>query len=90
MKIEKIKNILKCELNLKEIYVNNNGKYFKIIAVSEIFSKLNRIQKEQMIYKPLMKYIKNNLIHAISVYPYSIEEWKSIKKNIFFKKNEKN
>lgn len=85
MEIKTIKNILKKTLKCNDIHIDNNGKYFKIFVISDIFIKLNRIQREQIVYQPLKLYIKNNDIHAISVYTYTLKEWE-IEKNTHPKK----
>ncbi|MDQ1237604.1 MAG: BolA/IbaG family iron-sulfur metabolism protein [Wigglesworthia glossinidia] len=84
MEIKEIKNILKNKLQFNDIHITNNGKYFKITLISDIFSQLNHVQREQMIYKYLKPYIKNNSIHAISIYPYTLKEWE-LKNKINFK-----
>ncbi|WWO99593.1 MAG: BolA/IbaG family iron-sulfur metabolism protein [Candidatus Dasytiphilus stammeri] len=70
-----IKNILLKIKGLKTLYVEGNNKNFRIIAISDRFKNLNRVEKQQIIYNPLMKYIANNDIHAISIETYTPEEW---------------
>ncbi|PPI88598.1 hypothetical protein CRV09_01685 [Candidatus Pantoea edessiphila] len=80
MKDSEIKKLLITSLPLEKVYVSSDSSnYFKIIAVGKIFSKLNYVQKQQLIYKQLAKYISNNTIHAISIKTYTPEEWSSNK-----------
>ncbi|WWP00805.1 MAG: BolA family protein [Candidatus Dasytiphilus stammeri] len=74
-----IKNILMNTLSIQKVYVTGNGKNFKIIAVDDKFSEMNRLTKQQFIYKPLMKYIANNSIHALIIKTYTTQEWYELK-----------
>ncbi|WWO98569.1 MAG: BolA family protein [Candidatus Dasytiphilus stammeri] len=75
MEATDIKNLLLQEICLKELYVEGDKKHFRIIAISDIFKSMNRVEKQQVIYNPLMKYITNNQIHALSIKTYTPEEW---------------
>jgi acid stress-induced BolA-like protein IbaG/YrbA len=75
----KIKKILYTKLKLDYIQVKKDNNYYKILVVGNIFSKLNTINRQKIIYAPLMSYIQKNKIHAISIQAYSINEWKKIK-----------
>ncbi|WWO95169.1 MAG: BolA/IbaG family iron-sulfur metabolism protein [Candidatus Dasytiphilus stammeri] len=83
METTDIKKILLKEICLKELYVEGHNKHFRIIAISDIFKKLNPVEKQQYIYYPLMKYITNNDIHAISIKTYTPEEWSQQINKIF-------
>ncbi|PPI87920.1 hypothetical protein CRV12_01740 [Candidatus Pantoea edessiphila] len=77
MKASDIETLLIKSVPLEKVRVEiDNSKYFKIIAVGKIFNKLNYIQKQQLIYKPLAKYILDNTIHAVSIKTYTPEEWR--------------
>ncbi|MXP51087.1 BolA family protein [Pantoea sp. SoEX] len=85
MKENDIKTLLTTSLNLDKVYVTSeNENYFKIIAIGKIFSKLNYVQKQQLIYKPLAKYISDKTIHAVSIKTYTPQEWSNNKKFINF------
>ncbi|CEN32015.1 Uncharacterized protein YrbA [Candidatus Westeberhardia cardiocondylae] len=76
MKKDKIRNILMKKLSANEVYVYNDGKYFEIVVVSECFLGKSRVKKQKMVYEPLIKFIENNYIHALSVKTYTPLEWK--------------
>ncbi|CAL4322256.1 Acid stress protein IbaG [Buchnera aphidicola (Periphyllus testudinaceus)] len=78
---KKIKKILKKKLDLFYIKVNKENNYYKIVAVGKIFLGMNEIQKQKKIYSPLLKYITEKKIHAISIKAYSLKEWKKLKYN---------
>ncbi|CUR53677.1 Uncharacterized protein YrbA [Serratia symbiotica] len=79
MNNDKIKNILMKTLILDKIYVTNNNDYYNIIVISKLFTGISTIKKQQIIYAPLMKYILNKQIHALSIQAYSPEEWEKKK-----------
>ncbi|MGL9734210.1 MAG: BolA/IbaG family iron-sulfur metabolism protein, partial [Symbiopectobacterium sp.] len=40
-----------------------------------IFAGIRRIKQQQAVYAPLMEYIADNRIHALSIKVYTPEEW---------------
>ncbi|XOD70188.1 MAG: BolA family iron metabolism protein IbaG [Sodalis sp. (in: enterobacteria)] len=85
MEINEIKTVLIKNLSLEEVYVSGLGNHFQVIAVSTIFSGMERVKKQQIIYKPLMEFISHNHIHALSIKTYTPEEWKRARKLEIFK-----
>ncbi|USS94377.1 BolA/IbaG family iron-sulfur metabolism protein [Buchnera aphidicola] len=75
---KKIQNILIKELKLYYVHVKKKDNYYKIVAVGDIFLGKNEVEKQKKIYSPLLKYIQNNKIHAVSIKTYSIKEWQKI------------
>lgn len=76
MNIDKIKEKIIFQLNLEKLIIKNKGNNFKIIAVGDIFKNLTTVEKQKLIYAPLMKFILNKTIHSISIRTYSSLEWK--------------
>ncbi|BAH83020.1 BolA family protein [Candidatus Ishikawella capsulata] len=70
-----IKSLLISELNLQEVYVSGENNHFEIIAVDEKFKNLTSLEKQQIIYKPLVSFILNKKIHAVSIRTYTPSEW---------------
>lgn len=89
MNINKIKKKIKLHLNLEKLIIKNKGDNFTIIAVGDVFKNLSPVEKQKLIYTPLMKYFLNKTIHAVSIKTYSPTEWKRsikyIKKIDFFR-----
>lgn len=85
MNINKIKEKIICQLNLKHLIIHKEGDNFRIIAVGDIFEGLNPVKRQKLIYAPLMKYILNKKIHALHIKVYSSLEWKN--KNIKISEN---
>ncbi|MDT9587256.1 MAG: BolA family protein [Candidatus Arsenophonus melophagi] len=75
MNINEIKQVLINKLNLDELIVHGNSNHFQIIAVSNMFKGMSQIKQQQVIYEPLMEYIADNRIHALSIKAYTPEEW---------------
>ncbi|MFP3014651.1 MAG: BolA family protein [Arsenophonus sp.] len=75
MDINKIKQALTKQLKFDEIIINGDGRHFKIIAVCEIFNGMSQVQRQQIIYEPLMEYITDNCIHSLSIRAYTHSEW---------------
>lgn len=70
-----IKNLLIKALALDEAHVSVNGNYFKVIAVSKQFANMSQVKRQQKVYAPLMEYISDNRIHALSIKAYTPDEW---------------
>lgn len=75
MYADEIKQLLLKNLVLEKVYVFVDGKNCKIIAIDHIFSNKSTLEQHKLIYAPLMKYITNNKIHAISIHVFCPDEW---------------
>lgn len=67
-------------LALEEAHVTGDGSHFQVIVVSALFEGMSRIKKQQAVYAPLMEYISDNRIHALSIRAYTPEEWRRDRK----------
>ncbi len=47
----------------------------EVIAVGEMFDGMSRVKKQQAVYAPLMEYIADNRIHALSIKAFTPQEW---------------
>jgi len=79
MNIDIIKEKLEQALTLDECIVRGENGTFEVIAVGAIFSDLNRIKKQQLIYGPLTSDISSNAIHALTIKAYTPEDWQKQK-----------
>ena len=43
--------------------------------MGEMFDGMSRVKKQQAIYAPLMEYIADNRIHALSIKAFTPQEW---------------
>lgn len=76
MENSEVQAVLMQALALEEVHVlSNDGSHFQVIAVAEMFGELSRVKKQQAVYAPLMEYIADNRIHAVSIKTYTPAEW---------------
>nr|BET44806.1 MAG: BolA family iron metabolism protein IbaG [Candidatus Aschnera chinzeii] len=81
MNIKIIKNILLQQLKLEQVIINQEGNLFKIIVVGEIFNGINTLERQKLVYHPLMSLITENKIHALSINAYTPIEWMKCRNN---------
>ncbi|MEY4921664.1 MAG: hypothetical protein RLY17_381 [Pseudomonadota bacterium] len=80
MDTNEIKDLLMNALALQEVHVTGEGSHFQVIAVGELFADMSRVKKQQAVYAPLMEYIADNRIHALSIKAYTPQEWQRDRK----------
>ena len=80
MDTNEIKQVLMDTLSLDEVIVNGDGSHFQVVVVGAMFEGMSRGKQQQTIYAPLMEYIADNRIHALSIKAYTPEEWKRDRK----------
>ncbi|WP_343154644.1 BolA/IbaG family iron-sulfur metabolism protein [Buchnera aphidicola (Pseudoregma panicola)] len=78
MKIEKIKNIIKKNIDIYKIKIIKENDNIEITAISDIFINKTDLERQQIIYKSIQDIIIKKKIHAVMIYTYSIKEWKKI------------
>lgn len=75
MENHEIQTVLMNALPLEEVHVSGDGSHFQVIAVGELFADLSRVKKQQAVYAPLMPFIADNRMHAVSIKTYTPAEW---------------
>ncbi|MCP9268088.1 BolA family iron metabolism protein IbaG [Xenorhabdus sp. XENO-1] len=80
MDTDEIKEVLMKALALDDVIVSGDGSHFQVIAVGELFDGLSRVKQQQTVYAPLMEYIANNRIHAVSIKTYTPAKWQRDRK----------
>jgi acid stress-induced BolA-like protein IbaG/YrbA len=80
MENHEIQTVLMNALSLKEVHVSGDGSHFQVIAVGELFEDMSRVKKQQTVYAPLMEFIADNRIHALSIKTYTPQEWERDRK----------
>ncbi len=75
MENSEIESALMSALPLQEVHVSGDGSHFQVIAIGELFAELSRVKKQQAVYAPLMEFISDNRIHAVSIKTFTPEEW---------------
>ncbi|MEL0628705.1 BolA family protein [Psychromonas aquatilis] len=79
MNIEIIKEKLEKALTLDVCIVKGEGNTFQVIAVSDMFTDMSRVKKQQAIYAPLADEIASNAIHALTIKALTPDEWQKQK-----------
>ncbi|KAA1195597.1 BolA family iron metabolism protein IbaG [Photorhabdus heterorhabditis] len=80
MDTNEIKQVLMDKLALDEVIVSGDGSHFQVIVVGEMFVGMSRVKQQQAVYAPLMEYIADNRIHALSIKAYTPDDWKKDRK----------
>ena len=80
MENHEIQTVLMNALPLEEVYVSGDGSHFQVIAVGDMFAEMRRVKKQQAVYAPLMEFIADNRIHAVSIKTYTPSEWERDRK----------
>ena len=75
MENNEIQSVLMNALSLQEVHVSGDGSNYQVIAVGEVFDGMSRVKTQQTVYGPLMEYIADNRIHAVSITAYTTAEW---------------
>ena len=75
MENNEIQSVLMNALSLQEVHVSGDGCLFQVSAVGDLFDVMSRVKKQQTVYGPLMEYIADNRIHAVSIKAYTPAEW---------------
>lgn len=75
MDTNEIKQVLMDQLALDEAIVTGDGSHFQVIAVGALFDGMSRVKQQQAVYAPLMEYLADNRIHALSIKAYTPAEW---------------
>ncbi|WP_368938815.1 BolA family protein [Morganella morganii] len=60
--------------------VTGDGSHFQVIAVGDLFDGMSRVKQQQAVYAPLMEYIADNRIHALSIKAYTPAQWERDRK----------
>ncbi|MCW2257751.1 acid stress-induced BolA-like protein IbaG/YrbA [Providencia alcalifaciens] len=80
METNEIRQVLMEKLSLDEAIVKGEGNHFQVIAVGALFENMSRVKQQQAVYAPLMEYIADNRIHALSIKAYTPAEWERDRK----------
>ncbi len=80
MDTNEIKQVLMDKLALTDAIVTGDGSHFQVIAVGDLFDGMSRVKQQQAVYAPLMEYIADNRIHALSIKAYTPAQWERDRK----------
>ena len=69
-------NLLSESFGESKIFVEENGGHYHITVVSEKFSGIKSVGRQQLVYSVLNEQITSGAIHAVVIKTYTHEEWK--------------
>lgn len=75
MDVSAIEKMIHDAITLDELHVAFDGSQCKVIAVSDAFSTLSRVKRQQAIYAPLTPAINDGSIHAVTIKTFTAEQW---------------
>ena len=78
MQASEVEKIIKDQLDNVEVKVETDGYHYQILVVGDVFTGLNPVKKQQLIYGCLNTYITDGTIHAVIIKAYTPEEWAKI------------
>lgn len=79
MNTKQIELLLLKKLDLIKTYVTGDNQHMTIIAIGRIFKGMSSVKRQQTVYAPLIKMIREKQIHAVSINAYTNEEWEKRK-----------
>jgi acid stress-induced BolA-like protein IbaG/YrbA len=76
MEKNKIKALIETALPGSEAQVNgDDGQHFSVTVIALQFVSLNRVQRQQRVYKALHAAIQSGELHAVQLKTWTPEEW---------------
>jgi acid stress-induced BolA-like protein IbaG/YrbA len=76
MENEQVKALIAKAYQDCEIIVTGDGSHFDATVVSEQFSGMSSVKKQQAVYATVTEEITSGAIHALSIKTYTPDEWK--------------
>jgi acid stress-induced BolA-like protein IbaG/YrbA len=70
-----VKAILEEKFKGDEINVTGDGYHYQLTIISDEFNGLTRVKRTQLVYLVLDKWIKSGELHALSIKPFTSQEW---------------
>jgi acid stress-induced BolA-like protein IbaG/YrbA len=58
-----------------QVSVEGAGANYDITVISEVFSGMRPVKKQQTVYAALNEAIASGSIHAVNIYTYTASEW---------------
>jgi len=76
MQIEDIEQKITSQINCEHLAVQGDGRHFQALVVSDEFSGLSRIKRQQLVYAAVQEWITSGKLHALSLKTLTVDEWK--------------
>ncbi|MFV5215993.1 Acid stress protein IbaG [bioreactor metagenome] len=72
---EEIKQYILAGMNCVHLELDGDGQHFQALVVSAEFAGLNRVQRQQRVYRTLQEKLATGELHALSFKTLTPEEW---------------
>jgi acid stress-induced BolA-like protein IbaG/YrbA len=72
---EEIKQYILAGMNCEYLELDGDGQHFQALVVSAEFAGLNRVQRQQRVYRTLQEKLATGELHALSFKTLTPEEW---------------
>ena len=70
-----IKELIRAGMTCEHLALDGDGQHFAAIVVSAEFAGMNRVQRQQHVYRTLGEKLASGELHAISFRTLTPEEW---------------
>ena len=74
---KEVEQLVKTGIKDSEVFIDGAGCDFTVTVVSEQFTDLSLVKKQQMVMATLAEALGSGKLHAISVNTYTPEEWQA-------------
>lgn len=78
MQAEDVKQVIESQLVDSQVMTAGEGCNFEITVISEQFTGLSPVKKQQLVYACLNKQIASGDIHAVTIKTYTPEQWAAL------------
>lgn len=75
MEISQVKALIEQGLPGCRVEVEGDGSHFQARVISEAFSGLNRVKRQQLVYSTVQSQIADGSLHALSFKTFTPDEW---------------
>lgn len=72
---DQIKQYILAGMNCDYLELDGDGQHFQALVVSAEFAGLNRVQRQQRVYRTLQEKLATGELHALSFKTLTPEEW---------------
>jgi len=78
MQAAEVEQLILDQIDDIKVTVETDGSHYQVTAIGNIFSNLNAVKRQQLIYGCLNQHIINGTIHAVIIKTYTPDEWSAI------------
>ena len=78
MDVDQISLLLTSRFENSTVRVREDGGHYHITLVSEEFSGMRKVNRQQLVYQVLSEYITGGIIHAVVFNTHTPDEWSDI------------